>query len=346
MQETRKSKKSKGEKRRTIDIRVPFSFLFSIFSFLSVLICVHPWINPAPAAAQEEGEVVVNLAAGRVAVLVAKDGIVITAVEQRVEAESRPPLVVPLSERRVGIVLGAAEWLQPGTGAAPVRMDRQLVQLMGQIAGPKRLEAEHASDLEVLGLAMLEALRPMTSRLHNKLELAEDEPLLELVLAGYVPDYGPEVWRVEYRIVQEPVRGSYWRTRVMRPRYTQLYPPEKGQPRTLMEIRHPAGDGPSLLERFEQDPRLAHLRSGDPPLALVSEQIAKGESNKAKLDDALTWVRTLLDAATPADATLIIGVIREDKGLEWVLAPTETIERAEEPATPREPGAPTLRKKP
>src|SRR3989304_4802712 len=119
-------------------------------------------------------------------------------------------------------------------------MDRQLVRLMGEIAGPKRLDAEHAGDIEVLGLAMLEALRPMTSRLHNKIDLGEDEALLELVLVGYVTDYGPEVWSVRYHIVQEPVRGDYWRTRVLRPRYTQLYPPEKGQPRTLMEVRNPA----------------------------------------------------------------------------------------------------------
>ncbi len=303
-----------------------------------MFICVHPWISPA--FAQEEGEIVVNLAAGRVAVLVAKEGIIVSAVQEHVEAESRPPLVVQLSERRVGIVLGAAEWLQPGTGAPAVRMDRQMVRLMGEIAGPRRLDAEHAGDIEVLGLAMLEALRPMTSRLHNKIDVGEDEPLLELVLVGYVTDYGPEVWSVRYHIVQEPVRGDYWRTRVLRPRYTQLYPPEKGQPRTLMEIRHPAANEPTLLERFEKDPQLGRLRTGDAQLAAVSQLIAKGESPKAKLDDALTWMRTLLDPTTPADAAQIIGVIHKEKEFEWILAPKETIERAEESDKPREPGAP------
>ena len=233
-----------------------------------------------PVRAQEEGEVVVNLAAGRVAVLVAKGGIVIGATQERVEAESRPPLVVQLSERRVGVVLGAAEWLQPGTGAAAMRMDRQLVRLMREIAGPKRLSGEHADDLEALGLAMLEALRPMTSRLHNKLDVREDEPLLQMVLVGYVPDYGPEVWSVEYRIVQEPVRGSYWRTRVLRPRYVQLYPPEKGQPRTLMEIRLPADNEPTLVDRFEKDPQLARLRTGDAALARASEFIARAKATR------------------------------------------------------------------
>jgi len=304
-----------------------------------------PWTTP-PAAAQEEGEVVVNLAAGRVAVLVANGGIIVSAVQDRVEAESRPPLVVQLSRGRVGVVLGAAEWLQPGTGAPAVRMDRQLVRLMGEIAGPRRLDPGHADDIEVLGLAMLEALRPMTSRLHNRLAVGEDEPLLELLLVGYVIDYGPEVWRVQYYIVQEPLRGSYWRTRVLRPRYTQLYPPEKGQPRTLMEVRHPTAEEPTLLERFEKDPQFGRLHTGDAQLVRASEFIAKGESHKAKLDDALTWMRVLLDAATPADAAQIIGVIREDKGFEWILEPAEKVERAEESDKPREPGAPTLRKKP
>jgi hypothetical protein len=342
------------------DFRTRFKLHLRIF--LSVFISVHGsaalpstalragttslWLLCLPAYAQEEGEIVVNLAAGRVAVLVAKEGIIVSAVQDRVEAESRPPLVVQLSERRVGIVLGAAEWLQPGTGAPAVRMDRQLGRLHSEIAGPKRLDTDTADDIEVLGLAMLEALRPMTSRLHNRIDVGEDEPLLELVLVGYVTDYGPEVWSVRYHVVQEPVRGSYWRTRVMRPRYTQLYPPEKGQPRTLMEIRHPATAEPPLLARFEKDPQLGRLRTGDEQLALVSDLVTKGESQKAKLDDALTWMRVLLDATTTADVTQIIGVIREEKGLEWILAPAETVERAEESAKPREPGAPTLRKKP
>src|SRR3972149_5896435 len=101
------------------------TFTGRLWIFLSVSICVHQWLLCLPAAAQEEGEVVVNLAAGRVAVLVAKEGIIVSAVQEHVEAESRPPLVVQLSERRVGIVLGAAEWLQPGTGAAAGGRDRQ-----------------------------------------------------------------------------------------------------------------------------------------------------------------------------------------------------------------------------
>jgi hypothetical protein len=308
------------------------------------LICVHLWL--IPAFAQEEGEVVVNLAAGRVEVLVAKDGIIVSAVHDAAEPESRPPLVVRLSERRVGIVLGAAEWLQPGTGAAPVRMDREMVRLMGEIAGPKRLEAEKAEDIEQLGLAMLEALRPMTGRLHSRINLREDEPLLQVVLVGYVPNYGPDVWLVNYSVVQEPLRGDYWRTRVLRPRYTQLYPPEKDQPRTLIEVRYPAGKDETLLERVEKDPQLVSLGGGDEPLATANALITQGESNKAELEGALPWMRTLLNATTPKDETQILGVIDEVKGLEWILAPPEGAEQAEESQKPREPGAPTLRKKP
>jgi len=65
-----------------------------------------------------------------------------------------------------------------------------------------------------------------------------------MVLIGYAPNnYGPEVWTIEYRVQQEQVstRGEYWQTRILRPRFTQLYPPEKKKhaPRMIVEARYP-----------------------------------------------------------------------------------------------------------
>ena len=92
-------------------------FRFSLF--VSVFICVHLW--PIAAAAQEQ-ELVANLAAGRVLLCVAKDGIFIAAVENKVEPDATPPIVIPLSGRRVAVVFGAAEWLDPASGEKAARL--------------------------------------------------------------------------------------------------------------------------------------------------------------------------------------------------------------------------------
>jgi hypothetical protein len=340
MPETRKGKIKSGQTLRASRF-VPSIFCFPFSVFLPVVFSLFYFpFAIFSAAAQEEGEIVVNLAAGRVAVVVAKDGIAIGATQEEAEAGSRPPAVVQVSERRVGILLGAVEWLQPGTGAPAVRMDRELLKSMGAVAGPKRLQAEHADDLQELGLQMLEALRPLTSRLHRRLELGPDEPILEILLVGYLPDYGPEVWSIRYHVVQEPVRGDYWRTRIQRPRYTQLYPPEKGEPRTLIEVSYPPQAGAPLLEHAKSAPP-----SSDAQIARAHQSIRNGESHKAKVADALPWLRRLLDTSAPPDATQIVAVIHEHKDFEWVLAPPEPVERAADDPT-RDPTAPTLRKKP
>ena len=75
--------------------------------------------------------------------------------------------------------------------------------------------------------------------LHHKINLGEDEPLIRIVLAGFVRDYGPEAWTIDYHIAQDALGNDIWRTRVLRPTYNQLYPPEKGKPKTFMEVRYP-----------------------------------------------------------------------------------------------------------
>src|SRR5208282_137033 len=65
---------------------------------------------------QAAGEVVANLAAGRVAVLIAKDGIAVATAQSQYEPGTLPPLIVPLGGLRVAILLGPVEWTWPGTG--------------------------------------------------------------------------------------------------------------------------------------------------------------------------------------------------------------------------------------
>src|SRR6267378_3207686 len=212
--------------------------LFSFPPFLQVLsvcICVHLCLLPSGVRAQGDAaqEVAVNLAEGRVVICAAKDGIIVATADEHTEPGSRQPVVVTLSALRAGVLLGAVEWIQPESSDKPIRLDGEL-----------------------------ERVREVAGQLHHKINLGEDEPLLRLVLVDYVPDYGPEAWLIDYHIHQDALASDYWRTRVLRPSYKQLYPPEKGQPHTLIEVRYPpanrAAAAPELLDLLRQnDPRLA-----------------------------------------------------------------------------------------
>lgn len=342
-------RKGKNEKRlparKFLSRFALFALRFSLV--LSVFICVHPWFL-TPANAQE---VVVNLSSGRAIVCVARGGIVIATVQKPLEAESRPPVLAELSPKRVAVLLGATEWISPA-GEPPVRMERELPRVMGAlVGGGPRLSDSHATDLEGLGLGMLEPLREAAQRLVQKVDMRRDEPLLEMVLVGYLEGYGPEIWTLRYRIVQEPLRSEYWQTRVLRPLYTQLYPPEKGQPRTLMEARYPALSAesaePTLLELLQRnDPRMAALRNADEATAQAVEKILAGESHKAPLEGVVTLLRGALLNTMAEDEVLSFSVIDEQKGFAWIVPQelpdrTEATEKKERP-----PGAPTLRKPP
>jgi hypothetical protein len=338
-EQKRKEKMENRKEGKHRPRRAVLYFLFCIFHFLASAVC-----------AQEAGqEVVANLAAGRVVIYVAKDGIVVAANESRVEADSRPPLFAQLSPKRIAILLGAAEWVRPGTGRPPLRLDVELPRAIGgQIPAGPRLHQEQSSDLEPIGLALLEPLRTVVPQLTRKMDLSPEDPFVEMLVVGFEETYGPEVWLLKYRLVQEPLRGDYWKSRVLRPSYTQLYPPEKGQPRTLVEVRYPPEDaGPALLELFQQsDARLMPLRTSNVQVARASEKLARGESNKALLDDAVVFLRASLDAIAQPNTLQIVAVISERRGFEWILAPPAAPQQKAEDVKPREPGAPTLRKKP
>ena len=339
----------KTESRR---LRGPLLFLARVvFSAISVFICAHLWFLPPKARAQGEQEVVANLAAGRTVVYVAGNGVVVGTVAPAAasaEAGSHPPPVLPLGGSRIGVLLGAIEWLSPASGRPPVRLDHELPRLASEAAPLRRQpEPSQASDIEAIGVVLLERLHAAASQLHHKLDLKPDEPLLELLLVNYVEDYGPEVWMLRYRIAQDAWRGDYWRTRVLRPSYTQLYPPEKGHPRTLIEVRYPPEEpGPALMDLLTQDdPRLARLRGADEPMTRATERLVRGETNKGSVDDAAAFLRAALPAVYGTDAKLALGVLREHHGFEWVVEPPELPHPAQE-GKPREPEAPTLRKKP
>jgi len=299
-----------------------------------------------------EDEIVANLAGGRVIVHVARDGnIVFAAINQPVEAGGVPPRVVETDSTHVAVLLGASEWRLPAD-PNPVRLDRNFERIHARDPKYQYNAGEAEPDLETIGVAVLEKLRPLTSQLHHKIDLPPDDPLLEMVLIGYAPNnYGPEVWTIEYRVQQEQVsaRGEYWQTRILRPRFTQLYPPEKHAPRMIVEARYPDNlKAPTLMALIQgNDPAVAQLRSSDPRFAKVIEAVDKGQAQKAVPGDAADFLRALLPLIADKQP-FILAKMEEQHGFDWIVPPDEPVERAKkgEEDKNRPPDAPTLRKKP
>lgn len=322
-------------------------FALRIFLSLSLILCL-PW--SAARTQDQDTEVVANLAAGRIFVVIAKDGIVVGALDGAAEPGSHPPAFLPLGSKRIAVLLGAVEWTTPTGGGDPVRMDRELQQLIGKIGGqrpgPGKLIPTDPDDIQQIGLALLEPLRAAAGRLHRPIQLPADSPVLELVLIGYIEGYGPEVWKISYHLVQEPLRGSYFRTRVVYPSYAQLYPPEKDQPRTLMEIAYPPEDAPpTLASQLNSDPRFQRIRIADEQMVRASLALKNGESHKVVAADEAALLRALLGVLGGPDARPVLGVIDFERGLDWTLPPAVPFQTADE-AKPRPPGAPTMRKPP
>jgi hypothetical protein len=299
-------------------------FLFPSFLWLlSVFICVHLWILSPSAFAQDAGdqEVAVNLAEGRVVICAAKDGIILAAMDAHGEAGSLPPDIAILSAERMGVMLGAVEWVQPDS------KDK---------------------------LAVLERLRELAGLLHHKINLGEDEPLIRIVLVGHVHDYGPEAWTIDYHIRQDALGNDIWRTRVLRPSYNQLYPPEKGQPKTFIEVRYPpenrATGEPELLDLLQQnDLRLTKIRAANEIEAKSVTLAVEGQSQKTDAASLVIFLKAALPATAASGTKLTMAKVDYDAGFQWILqppkAPAPPPGEAPKEKTPEEPERPTLRHK-
>ena len=325
---------------------------------LSVFISVHLWILSPSAFAQEaaEQEVAVNLAEGRVVICAAKDAIILAVMDAHGEAGSRPPAITILSADRMGVMMGAVEWVLPDSQDKPVRLDNEFKGLIAAAlngAGQKE-DAFRASDIESVGIAVLERIRLLAGSLHHKINLGEDEPLIRIVLAGFVREYGPEAWTIDYHIRQDALGNGIWRTRVLRPTYNQLYPPEKGKPKTIMEVRYPpenrATAEPELLDLLQQnDSRLAKIRSANEVQAKSVTLAVDGQSQKSDATSLVNFLKAALPAISPPETNLSMAKVDYDAGFQWILAPPKAPapppgEKPNE-KTPEEPERPTLRHK-
>ncbi|HXJ06215.1 MAG TPA: hypothetical protein VNH65_14015 [Candidatus Acidoferrum sp.] len=303
------------------------------------------------ASAQERmggGEVVANLAGGRVIIHVARDKIIFAAIDQPVEANSVPPRVMNIDSSHIGVLLGASEW-RLTADPKPVRLDRDFPHISGKNPNYASDPAEISPDLDTIGVAFLERLRPLVSQLQHKIEFKPDEAIFEVVLIGFAPDdYGPEVWTIEYRIQQEEIatRGDFWQTRLLRPRFTQLYPPEKHAPKTLVEVRYPVTVKPqerSLQQLIQgNDPDIDNLSRGEPKFSKVLEEIDRGQANKAVSQDATDFLRAALPLIAEK-SKFILGTMTEG-GFDWVVPPDEPVEKVKEDKN-RPPEAPSLHRK-
>ena len=305
----------------------------------------------APQVQETEGEIVANLAGGRVIVHVAKDDLVLFAtIDHPIETGAPPPRILSLDNTHIGILFGASEWKEPAAPKA-IRLDRDY-QAVGRrdshYADPSGAEP----DLETIGVTFLERLRPLTSQLHHKIEIKKDDPLFEIVIVGFgAKHYGPEVWTVEYRIEQSEIgtREGDLQTRILRPRFEQLYPPEKKQPRFLVETRYPDNlPGPTVMELIQSgDPRVAKLRSSDPKIEKAVDLISRGQAQKADDDASADFLRALLPLISDK-ATFSMGKMQEQGGFDWIVAPEEPVEKTKTEGgdKDRPADAPSLRKRP
>lgn len=299
---------------------------------------------------QQEDEIVTSLTGGRVILHVAKDdAIFFAAIDQPVEQGAAPPRLVDIDGQHVGILFGASEWRAPAD-PKPIRMDRNIERIPGR---DKRYEGTYADadpDLEIMGTAFLEKLRPLTAQLRKKLDFPADQPIFEMVVIGYGPKgYGPEVWTVEYRITQEllTTRDNYWQTRVLRPRFTQIYPPEKHAPRVLVEASYPPDEKTPTLQTLLEgnDPRFSVFRN-DQKMAKALDLITKGQAQKVEIAQAEQFLRAAVPLLYPKQS-FFMGKMDEQRGFDWIVPPEEPIEKVEKKEDKNQPpDAPTLRKKP
>jgi hypothetical protein len=306
-------------------------FLSSVFALL-VLSIIH-WTIAGPTFAQDkDDEIVATLTGGRVIIHATQESITFVALDEPIEAGSVPPRVMSLDSRHVAVLLGSSEWRMPAD-PNPIRMDQGYTRTGGP--DPRyqsSYSGEAEADLEQMGVAFLEKLTPLAARLHHKLDFPADQPLFEMVVIGFGPrDYGPEVWTVEYRMAQTNVatRGDFWQTRVLRPRFVQVYPPEKHDPRKLVETCYPGTcKGPTLQQLLEgNEPGLEKLAKSDSKVAKAVAVITSGQAQKAVRQEADTFLRAAVPLIYP-DRHFVMATFEEEHGFQWIVPPNEPMERA------------------
>jgi hypothetical protein len=322
---------------------------------LGALVC---FTFPTPPAAAQQvqdvptEEVVVNFAAGRVVIAVVKDSILIGTIENQIEPQTHPPTPVQMNRTRAGILLGAVDWFSPSSLLQLARLDTELPHLHGHFTAPNpRLNqaqtTPEATDLEALGQSLFERMNVVAGNLHGKLDWPSAEPVAQLIVADYLQGYGPEVWELSFTLNQEMQRLDYYDTHISHPAYLQSWPPEKGQPHTLVEFQYPPENStPTLLDLLRQkDPRIEKICASDAKMREVADHFLEGQSGKVMATDATQFLRAALSVLAPPSARQTMASISFDTGFEWILRPPPEPKRATAQGEQEQPAdAPSLLK--
>jgi hypothetical protein len=307
-------------------------------------------IEAAPRQQQDSNlrseEIIANQATGRVYILVVKDAIVVGTLGIPTEPGSLSPEIVEIGSKRTAVLLGAVAWRAIDSGRQIASLARELPSLRPQSAAGEtpHLQQETtegvAADIEIVGIDVFERLRTIAAQLHAPIHLPDAQPVLKIVLADYVEDYGPEVWTLDYKLRQEELRADYLQTQIERPRYQQLWPPDKGQSHSTLEISYPGvQSNPSLLESMRNDPRLQRIAGAGPGIADVQQAILAGDTRKVLPADAIAFMRAAVSAlAGNGSDCYAIAAIGEHTGFTWIVRPKGPAEEK----TERPSGAPTL----
>lgn len=320
-----------------------------LFTAATLWMLLTPRANAQSARGQTNGEVVANLSAGRVVIAVVKDAILVGTLENPIEVHTLPPTPVLLLSERFGVFLGPVDWWSPPSEDEIGELNQELPRLHTYaVATPPHLGQSKGGDqpyeIEITGESLHERLNTLAQSLHSPLSWPRNEPFAQLIVADYFAGYGPEIWELSYRLEQEQQDGDFWTSLIDPPTYLQFWPPEKGQPRTLVEFDYPSqGAPPSLLQLLQQqDPRVERVVQSDTTMSDVAQHFLDGTGNKLRATDATQFLRAALDAIAPPHARETVGILYPETGFRWILAPP-----AEKPVhrEQRPPGAPTLQSK-
>ena len=301
------------------------------FASIALAVTLVAFIAISAGAQVSVATIALRQTTGRVVFCVTKDTILVAAVDAGTAtaaktlgaATGRPPAVVPLGMGRIGVVMGATDWTR--NDAKPTLLDEQLPMLVKQAyTSIKKVDPQNpnAEDIESIGISILEYLRPWVGDIHYKLDLGKDDPIVQILLAGYTQGYGPEIWDLRYRVQQKNLGGDYWETMPLRPAYYQLYPPEKGEAKTFIEAQFPARIEPlGLLRATQSDPAVNRMGNSSPEVTAAVASIVKGESVKASTRPAEDFMRLAIPALAGAQAKLAMAAINEQSNFQWVLTP-------------------------
>jgi hypothetical protein len=220
------------------------------------------------------------------------------------------------------------DWFSPSSQVQLARLDMELPRLHGHavVPGPHINQVQTtgaASDIESVGQNLYERMNSVVGNLHGKLDWPQNEPVAELILADYIQGYGPEVWQLTFTLKQEMQRLDYYDTQVSHPTYLQSWPPEKGQPHSLVEFQYPPEKAtPTLLDLLgRKDPRIEKICASDAKMRGVADLFLQGQSGKIIAADATQFLRAALAVLAPQDARQTMAIIGIESGFEWILRP-------------------------